>query len=196
MRRRAERRDDTRRRIVEAAIELHQTVGPAATTVSEVAERAGVGRVTVYRHFPDEPSLARACSGLYFARHPAPDPERWRGIADAAERLRTALGEVYAHHRETEAMMTRVLADARGHEVMAPYHAHWQRAADVLLAPWRARGRRRAQLRAGIALALSFDTWRTLAREQGLPDEQAVEVALRLAGPGPDPAAAPPRPGA
>ena len=77
LKRRAERQEMTRRRIIEAAIELHQTIGPAATTVSEIAERAQVGRVTVYRHFPDELTLARACSGLYFTRHPAPDPDRW-----------------------------------------------------------------------------------------------------------------------
>ncbi len=80
LKRRAERQDETRRRIVDAAIELHQTIGPTATTISEIAQRAGVGRVTVYRHFPDEPTLARACSGQYFERHPAPDPEEWRSI--------------------------------------------------------------------------------------------------------------------
>ena len=182
LKRRAELQDETRQRIVDAAIELHQTIGPAATTVTAIAERAEVGRVTVYRHFPDEPALARACSGHYFAQHPAPDLARWRAIGDPAERLRTALRETYAHHRATEAMMTHVLADARDHEVMAPYHALWRQAADVLVAPWRARGRRRTLLRAGIALALSFDTWRALVRDQGLTDDQAIEVALRLAG--------------
>jgi AcrR family transcriptional regulator len=180
LKRRAERQDQTRRRIIDAAIELHETVGPAATTMSDIAERAQVGRVTVYRHFPDEPALARACSGQYFERNPLPDPGRWRAIADPEERLRVALSEVYAYHRRTQAMMSHVLADARDHPVMAPYHAHWAHAADVLLAPWRARGRRRSLLRAGIALALSFDTWRTLARDQGLSDGQAVELTLRM----------------
>lgn len=182
LKRRAERQEQTRQRIVEAAVELHQTVGPAATTVSDVAERAQVGRVTVYRHFPNETELLRACSGHYFERHPAPDPERWRAIDDPAERLRTALGETYAYHRDTEEMMTRALADVREHEVMEPYHAHWQRATEVLLEPWPARGRRRTLLRAGIALALSFDTWRMLAREQELTNNQAIELALRLTG--------------
>lgn len=77
------------------------------------------------------------------------------------------------------------LGEARGHEVMKPYHAYWAGAVEVLLAPFKARGRRREELRAGITLALSFDAWRTLAREQGLSDERAVEVALRLAGDGP-----------
>jgi AcrR family transcriptional regulator len=180
LKRRAERQDETRQRIVEAAIELHQTIGPAATTVSEIAERAGVGRVTVYRHFPDELTLARACSGQYFARNPAPDVDAWEAIGDPGERLRAGLREAYAYHRATEAMMTHVLADARGHPVMEPYHAYWARAVDVLLAPWKARGRRRTLLRAGIALALSFDTWRTLVREQGLTDEQALELMVRL----------------
>jgi AcrR family transcriptional regulator len=180
LKRRAEQHGETRRRIVEAAIELHQTIGPAATTVTDIAERAQVGRVTVYRHFADELSLARACSGLYFERHPAPDPDRWRAIADPVERLRLALRETYAYHRSTEAMMSHVLADARDHPVVAPYHEHRRQAADVLTAGWRMRGRRRAMLRAGIALALSFDTWRALVREQELSDEQAVELMLRL----------------
>ena len=87
---------------------------------------------------------------------------------------------VCAYHRATEAMMTHILADAREHPVMAPYHAHWQRASDIIAAAWRARGRRRTLLRAGIALALSFDTWRTLAREQELTDDQALELMFRL----------------
>jgi AcrR family transcriptional regulator len=185
LKRRGERQEETRRRIIEAAVELHQTCGPGATTVSDVAERARVGRVTVYRHFPDETELLRACSGHYFERHPAPDPERWRAIEHPTERLRTGLGETYAYHRDTEEMMVRALADLRDHEVMEPYYAHWERATAVLLEPWRARGRRRMLLRAGIALALSFDTWRQLVREQGLAEEQAIELALRLAADNP-----------
>jgi AcrR family transcriptional regulator len=184
LKRRAQRQQETRQRIIEATIELHQTIGPAATTVTDIAEHAQVGRVTVYRHFPDETTLARACSGQYFERHPAPDPNEWRAIPDPNERLRTALSAAYAYHRATEPMMTHVLADARDHEAVAPYHSYWRHAADVLVAPWRARGRRRALLRAGIALALSFDTWRTLVREHGLTDDQAIDVALRLVGSG------------
>ena len=180
LKRRAEHQDQTRQRIIEATIELHQTIGPKATTVSEIAERAQVGRVTVYRHFPDEPTLARACSGQYFERHPFPDPERWLAITDPVERLRTGLRETYAYHRATELMITHVLADARDHPVVAPYHAHFRYAADVLTEPWRERGRRRTLLRAGIAVALSFDTWRTLTREQQLTDDQALELMLRL----------------
>lgn len=181
LKQRADRQKETRQRIIDAAIELHQSRGPAATTISEIAQRAGVGRVTVYRHFPDEPALLRACSGQYYARHPLPDPERWQPIADPEERLRVALRETYAFHRATEAMSAQALADVRDDPVMAPYHQHWQRAVEVLAAGRRVRGRRRTMLRAAIALALSFDTWRTLVRVQQLNDEQALEVALRLA---------------
>jgi AcrR family transcriptional regulator len=180
LKRRAERQDQTRQRIVEAAIELHQTVGPAATTVSDIAERAQVGRVTVYRHFPDELTLAKACSGLYFERHPPPNPDDWRAVPEPVGRLRTALRETYAYHRATERMMSHVLADARDHPVLDPYHALWRRATDVVVEPGRERGRRRELLQAAVALALSFDTWRTLARERGLTDDQCVELMLRL----------------
>ena len=183
LKRRAELQDETRQRIVDATIELHQTIGPTATTISEIADRAGVGRVTVYRHFPDELTLARACSGKYLQQHPPPDPERWRQIADPEERLRSALREAYAYHRATRRMFSHVLADARDHPVMTPYHEHWQHAVEMLLEPWRARGRQKTLLRSALALALSFDTWRALCDEQGLTDAQAVELMLRLARP-------------
>jgi AcrR family transcriptional regulator len=179
---RAESQLETRRRIVEATIELHQTVGPAATTITRIAERAGVGRVTVYRHFPEPLDLDRACSGLYFERNPAPEPETWKVVPGPAERLRQGLQETYAYHARTEQMISRALADARDHPVMAPYHAHWSHAVDVLLEPWAVRGRRRSQLRAALALAVSFDTWRTLVRDQRLSRAQAIETAERLVG--------------
>jgi len=180
LQRRAERQDQTRQRIVDAAIELHQSKGPTATTMSDIAVRAQVGRVTVYRHFPDEPALARACSAQYFQRHPFPDTEAWEAIRDVRERLRTGLRATYAYHRATEAMMVRVLADARDHTVMKPYHEHWRLAVDVLLAGWPVRGRHRRLLHAALAVALSFDTWRTLVRAHHLSDDEAIELMLRL----------------
>lgn len=181
LKRRAERQDETRQRIVDATIELHQTIGAARTTISEIAERAGVGRVTVYRHFPDEATLFRACSGHYFAQHPFPEIDRWREIPDPLVRLRVGLREYYAWHRENEAMISMALAEARHLPMMAPYQAYWEHAAETLASAWRARGRRRANLRAAIALALSFDTYRTLTREQHLTDEQAIALMIRLA---------------
>jgi AcrR family transcriptional regulator len=180
LRQRAESQGRTRQKIIDAAIELHQAKGLVATSMSDIAARAKVGKVTVYRHFPDEAALVGACSGEYFQRHPFPDPEDWRGIRDASERLRRGLRDTYAYHRETEPMIARVLADARDLPVMVPYHTHWQRAADVLAAAWPAAARRKAPLRAALALALSFDTWRLLVRGQRLTDDQAIELMIRL----------------
>ena len=180
LKQRAERQDRTREKIVAAAIELHQSQGLAATSMADIAARAKVGRVTVYRHFPDEAAMVGACSGRYFEQHPLPDPEPWLAIADATKRLRRGLGESYAYHRATQAMMMRVLAEAREHPVMAPYHAHWARAADILAAAWPLRGRQKKLLHAAIVLALSFDTWRTLVGLRGLSDDQAIELMMRL----------------
>lgn len=180
LKQRAESQDRTRQKIVEAAIELHQAKGLAATSTADIAERAKVGKVTVYRHFPDEAALVGACSGEYFHRHPFPDPEDWRSIKDAPERLRRALRETYAYHAATEPMMVQVLAEARDLPIMAPYHAHWAHAADILADAWPKPPRRDPLLTAALALALAFDTWRLLVREQGLTDDQAIDLMIRL----------------
>ena len=180
LKRRAVLQEETRQRIVDATIELHSTIGAAQTTISEIAKRAGVGRVTVYRHFPDEETLFLACSGHYFSKHPFPNIEGWREVADPLDRLRQGLRESYAWHGENAEMISMALAEARDLPLMAPYHAFWEQAAETLAAAWRLRGRRRANLKAAIALALSFETHRTLTRAQQLSDEQAIELMVRL----------------
>src|SRR5437588_5595271 len=101
-RKRAASELETRRRITEATVELHQTVGPARASVKAIAERAGVQRATVYRHFPTEETLFEACMSHYYARHPMPDPGKWASITDADERLRVARDDLYAWYGETE----------------------------------------------------------------------------------------------
>src|SRR5438105_2336599 len=109
---RAERMEETRRRIVEAAIELHRTKGPARTTLSDIARLAGVQRHTLYRHFPDERAVGMACSGLYMELNPPPEAAPWTGIGDTVERLRTGLSALYEYFYRTEDMFDRILRDA------------------------------------------------------------------------------------
>jgi AcrR family transcriptional regulator len=180
LKRRAEQQDQTRQKIVDATIELHQSIGAAQTTIREIAKRAGVGRVTVYRHFPDEASLFHACSGHYFSQHPFPDIARWQEIPDPVERLKTGLHESYAWHEENAQMICMALAEARDLPVMAPYHAYWDAAAQTLADAWRTRGQRRKNKKAAIALALSFDTHHTLTREQQLSTKQAIALMTQL----------------
>ena len=160
-----------------AAVELHQRDGPLATTITAIAERAGVERLTVYRHFPDEPSLHAACTAHYFAHNPPPDPERWRKRRDPEERLRTALEELYEFWRRTEPMMSSVLRDyevdperAGGGAV-----AFMARARDALLPGWSLRGRARTRLVAAIGHAVHFRTWRSLVGDGELTTAEAVE---------------------
>lgn len=184
MKRRAERQQETRRRITEAAVELHQTIGPARTTISAIAEKAKVQRHTFYAHFPEEIDLHRACAGHYMARNPPPDPGLWAEISDHEERLRGALGEVYAYYGRTEPMFANVLRDAQVHslvaEVTAPVLRYWQRMRDALADGWETDGERHEALLAAIGLALDFQTWRTLVRQQGLNDERAIELMVGM----------------
>jgi AcrR family transcriptional regulator len=184
MKRRAKRQEETRRRIVEATVEMHESVGMARTTISAIAEKAGVQRLTVYRHFPDERALFTACRGYWLAANPPPDPASWSQVLDPEERLRKALAEVYAYHRRTEPMMANLVRDAQVMplvlEIAQPYLQHWERMRYVLATGWGVADERLALLLAALGHALNFQTWRSLVRQQGLGDEQAVEVMVRM----------------
>jgi AcrR family transcriptional regulator len=184
MKRRARGKEETRRRIVEATVELHKTVGMARTTISAIAEKAGVQRLTVYRHFPNERALFSACTGHWRAANPPPDPASWTQVADPEERLRVALSEVYAHHRRTEPMMDNVIRDAQVHpltrEMAEPYFQHWERMRYVLATGWGVEDERLGLLLAALGHGLSFQTWRSLVREQGLEEEQVVDVMVGM----------------
>jgi AcrR family transcriptional regulator len=185
LKQRARDQAETRRRIVEATVGLHNELGPARTTISAIAERAGVQRLTVYRHFPDERSLYAACSGHWLAEHPLPDPAPWALVEDPGERLRLALGEIYARFRQTEDMTANVRRDLPElpalQEVVAPSMQYWEAARAMLELGWEARGQRRERLRAVIGHAVAFETWRSLARGGGLADADVVELMVRLA---------------
>jgi AcrR family transcriptional regulator len=184
---RARRQEETRQRIVEATVALHEEVGPAQTTVAEIARRAGVQRLTVYNHFPDDTALLGACSARFMADHPMPDPGPWTQIPDPAARLRTAAEELYARHAATEAMTANVLRDADvvpalGAIVAAGRDAYESAVGEILVAGRGLRGRRKQRVRAAIGLALSFPTWQQLVRRGGLSHEDAVDVACAMVG--------------
>jgi AcrR family transcriptional regulator len=182
--RRAESTAETRRRITEAAIALHTTVGPAATSVSAVAERAGVERVTVYRHFPDEEALFTACVTHGWELFPPPSYERWAKIDDPEERLRTALSELYAYYAKVGDAFLTIIHDLPRVPVLAklnePYFAVWTSMRDTLGRGWKHRGRRRRLLLAALEHALDLKTWQSLVRERGLRDAEAVELLVRF----------------
>jgi AcrR family transcriptional regulator len=177
---RARRQAQTRQRIVEAAVDLHTSVGPARTTISAIAQRAGVERHTVYAHFPDDRSLFSACSAHWTATHPLPDPEKLVQIADPEQRLRRALGELYAWYESVEDDVALFFRDAT--VVPATAEALARTTADLAsLADVAARGRpRRKPVRAAIGHAFEFETWRSLVRRQGLSRAQAVDAMARL----------------
>jgi AcrR family transcriptional regulator len=183
-RRRAQLEDETRRRITEATVDLHGTVGPARTTVSAIAERAGVQRATVYRHFPDEESLFGACSAHWLAANPLPDLAEWSRIADPVERLRVGLGELYNWFERGEYMLEKTTRDAAVVPAMQAAVAastRWsQSAAETLMRGRLERGGRRRRARAAIGHAVSFSTWRSLVRDQGLTPGGAVDLIAEL----------------
>lgn len=184
MRRRAEREAETRRRITESAVELHEELGPAHTSISAIADRAGVRRSTVYRHFPDEDALFAACSAHWRAANPPPDPASWSSIADLHERTRTAIRSLYEFYDATEAMYTSLLRD----EPLVPavekrlrdFYRYLRSIQDDLATGRGVRGKRARHTRAAIGHALAFPTWRSLTRDEGLSNEEAAELMARF----------------
>jgi AcrR family transcriptional regulator len=178
--RRAALEEQTRLRITESAVALHEELGPARTSISAIADRAGVRRSTVYRHFPDDEALFAACSSHYAAANPPPDPSIWAAIEEPAERTATALRELYAFYGRTEGMYTSLLRDEPLvpiiHRRLGDFYGYL-RAIENSLMPGRGlRGGAARRTRAAIGHALEFSTWRSLAREQGLRDDEAVAL--------------------
>lgn len=184
LKRRAERQEETRQRIAEATAALHQEIGPARTTISAIAERAGVERLTVYRNYPEERDLLQACQRHWLTTHPRPDPADWSAIADPSRRLRTALTALYAYNRSTEAMTVNLQRDAPSMPVLAELLAvipHCYAAArDTLARGWDIPDERQPLLLAAIGHALDFETWRSLVRRQHLTDDQAVALMVQF----------------
>ena len=182
LKRRAEQQAGTRMRIVEAAVELHGELGPALTTLSMVAERAGVQRHTLYAHFPDERSLFMACSGLALERDPLPDPSAWRTISDRNARLRTGLAALYAWYERNHDLVGCVLRDGE-------FHPLTREISDLRFGPFMAAyeevlgAKLNTKQRTILVLALGFFTWRTLARDGGLkPPAAAKAMAHAIEG--------------
>jgi AcrR family transcriptional regulator len=173
LKKRAEQQAETRQRIVEATVDLHSTVGPAATTISMVAEKAGVQRHTLYAYFPDERSLFMACSGHVYEQDPMPDAAAWRGLAERSERLQAGLAAVYGWYARHAGLMSCVVRDVEHHPLVQevqklrvmPIVKSWH---EVL------GDRLNAKQRAMLHLALGFYTWQSLVRDSGLTQDAAV----------------------
>ena len=177
MGRRADQVDETRRRIVEATVALHERIGLAATTVAAVAEEAGVTRLTVYRHFPEDADLFAACSAHWLASQRLPDPEAWARVGDPVERVRVGLADLYRHYRDGQAMLRHVRAELRvlPDELRGRIEGADQAYGAVLLGGFRPADRR-PRLRAALGHAVSFWTWQSLCVDQGLSNSVAVDL--------------------
>ncbi len=183
-RRRAQQESETRRRIVEAVYALHAEIGPARTTIKAIAERAGVERLTVYRHFADEGEIFAACGAHFQAEIPPPAPGAWAAIEDPADRLRAALLAFYDYYRRGERMLTNVHRDAGELPALAaelePFGRFVATVREDLRARWEQGEGAGERLGAAIGHAVRFDTWRSLAREEGLDDAAAAALMGEL----------------
>lgn len=182
MRQRAKDQERTREKIVAATADLHGSVGPRNTTISAVAEKAGVQRLTVYRHFPTDESLFLACSSHWLDENPPPDIEDWETEEDAERRTAEALRALYDYYRRTSSMWRLVYRDIGEvpamQEPLDAFHDYLGAIRDDLVAHWQPRGRKSRFLKTTIEHLLSFGTWDALDRQR-MTDGQMVELGIR-----------------
>ena len=182
---RAQQQAETRRRIIEAVVALHEEVGPARTTVVEIADRARVSRPTVYSHFPDERSLITACSQHWSLANPRPDTAAWKQIADPRTRLRTALEQLYAYYAPRERVLSNVIRDSElipslSEALQHTIGTYSQAAVEALATGREGRPRDQRKQLAALELALHFRTWQTLTRSGGLTNKEAAGLMAAL----------------
>jgi AcrR family transcriptional regulator len=182
LKRRAEHQANTRAKIVAAAVALHEEIGPARTTVSAIAERAGVQRLTVYRHFPDDSEILQACSSSWLEQHPPPDPAGWHAHDEAAARTHAALSGLYAYYRATQGMWCSVYRDVEEVPALAAALRGFEEYLDGighdLVEHWYVGSAQRAGIEAVMAHGLRFSTWQSLSAE-GLDDEEMAGLVTR-----------------
>lgn len=179
--RRAEQQDQTRERIVKATVALHEELGPAKTSIKAVAEKAGVQRLTVYRHFPDEVSLFQACTSHWLGLNPPPSFSDWDEITQEDERSYAVLLAFYHYYRRTETMWVGAYRDVEDIEAlqipMGKFEEYIDQARDDLLACWKVTGKRKRQLSTTLRHCLRFTTWRSL-KSDNLKDSQIAELVM------------------
>jgi len=181
---RAERQDQTRQQIIDATVALHEEVGPAQTTIAEIARRAGVTRLTVYNHFPEDGDLFAACQGSYLSHHPLPDYTPALALTDPRDRVRTVLESLYRSYREREPMTSKVVRDrgtvpALDRLLTKTMDAQQATLTTALAAPYDLRGDCDLRLRATIGLGLDFATWQRFT-DAGLTDPSAADLMTDL----------------
>ncbi|HEY8862761.1 MAG TPA: TetR/AcrR family transcriptional regulator [Candidatus Dormibacteraeota bacterium] len=180
LRKRAETQAETRRRIVEATVTFHSTIGPARTTVADICRKAGIQRATFYRHFPEELSLFKECRAFGANESPMPEPDACVTIADPIRRMRSGLATAYAFYRENEQRMAAIIRDSEVMPVGGAFFQFADRLRDVMAAGWKAKGKRHARILAACGHAADFQAWRSLARKQGLSDSEVIEAMVAL----------------
>ena len=182
LKRRAERQEETRQRILDATVALYEQVGVLGTTISAVAEQAGVERLTVYRHFPDETALLTTMMTSYLEAHPFPDSETWRDIADPEARLRIGLTAAYTYHQQTEGLIGPLIQGLPYKPVICDtletYSAYWMHVQRILAVGWDVSDP--ALIAAAVGHSLSFKTWHSLVRDLGLDNAQAIELMASM----------------
>lgn len=177
--RRAEQQDETRAKIVEATVILHEELGPANTSIKAIAEKAGVQRLTVYRHFPDDASLFEACTTHFLGLHPPPNMAEWAEIDNASERSHTALLSFYRYYRRTEKMWSAAYRDVDKIEAlqgpMSQFEAYIDQVSDDMVKAWNKTHNTKKQLRITLRHGLRFSTWQSLKNTK-LKDEKIAEL--------------------
>lgn len=131
--RREAQQADTRRRIVDAALELYQEQGVAATTMLDVARRADVAPGTVANHFGSAAGLAAVATDRVLSDLHVPTPDMFDGVDGLSDRIGLLVRELAAFMDRSETWWKVTQREPAGAQVWADAEARYYAELDTLV---------------------------------------------------------------
>ena len=177
--RRAAMAQETRQRIVDAALALHAERGILGTKPAQIAARAEVALTTFYKHFPALGSLVRACTTRGRELIPAPDSAIVSALPPVpAVRIERMTRTLFEYYEAREPWLYVGRTEERLVPELQPVLQAQRAVRDAFVhAALEGTGASREAVAVATAL-VDFWAWRTLRREVGLSQEQASNAVI------------------
>lgn len=170
--------DETKRRIVEAALAEYAENGIDGTSMQAVARRAEVASGTVLYHYPDPDDLAEVAIRSLYERYRPPSPDLIPDDAPLEERITVLVGELFGlYQRSYEGYL--IMQKSADHPALQQANARWEQTVEAMIGRALGPEVRDDETRAVLA-ALIDPGFRGTLIANGVEADRAASVAATL----------------